>query len=135
MTSYLWYSADQEDFRRGRDLGDAFNRGRSASTGFCIYLDSFGEPVKITEVCHDPQPPSGYSDLRLVDTVEEDNCLVSTSGVMEKHAKEFCEKKNIAPTLTGLLQYIFKRDQTANYLRRDIKVGRAFRLKKQSFQG
>lgn len=140
MTSYLWYSAEQEEVirensQRRSELQDSFRRSAHPSTGFCIYFDSFGEPVKITEVSQDATPPANYRDLRLVDTVESDSCLVCTSGVIDDHAKEFCAEKNIPPTLWGLLKYISDRDQTANYLRRDVKVGRAFRLKTKASQG
>lgn len=95
----------------------------------CIYLDSTGEPVVITEVSEKMLGPLAYApDMICLDTVEHPVCIVA-SGHLQPSGKDFCERKSLPATAEAVLDYIDK-GNTSCAVRKDFKVGKPLHLKR-----
>lgn len=132
--TYLWYSPTQErnaadDARRPKPgLRGSFS-GIPSVKGFCVYLDCEGEPVKVSQVTHDPDHGTAYADMRLIGVSDDDRCLVCHRGTFLDTGIDFCHSKGIEPEYFTLMRYIHEKNQTATYLRRDLSVGKPLKLK------
>ncbi|TAL27555.1 MAG: hypothetical protein EPN97_16950 [Alphaproteobacteria bacterium] len=133
MKTYLWYSLAQErkavenDERPKPGLRGSFSR--PPAKGFCVYLDAVGEPVKVSQVSHSPEHGTAFSDMRLLDAVDETRILVDNRGNLMPDGEEFCAAKGIEPGYFPLMQYMHKLNTTATFLRRDLPVKKPLRLK------
>lgn len=136
MTLYLWYSDEAESAaqQRQRERPSSLGFGSFANRnklGFCIYLDDDGDPVRVTSVGNDAEPPSAHKDLRLVGVSEKANCLVSNTGFFDDAARDWCVEHDITPSLNGLLQYMGSgKAPLRTHTKKPVTVGRAIRLKK-----
>jgi hypothetical protein len=105
--------------------------GAVEKRGFVVYLDSYGEPLRLTQVTQDPDHGTGFSDMKCLDAVEDEPVLLlSRSGGLEPEGRDFCQKKGIAESVTGLLQYMGKFRPTPPEVRVPVKVGHALRFRK-----
>ena len=133
MTAYLWYSAEAAGEKRGSGTASAFNgsvRDSDLPYRVCLYLDSMGEPIKVTLVTQGPGNITGFKDIRIVDVVERTKCLTSNNGgKLEPAGFEFCAAKGIKPDFFSILEYMRELDRNANYLRTSIEVRPPLKLK------
>jgi hypothetical protein len=115
MTTYLFLSQSEENFRR------AFRRKDGRYDRLCIYLDSSGEPMSVTEVSPWPKSNTNVPDILCVDKVEKAVCLVA-AGSLQPEGHEFCRKKGVADTVDALLGYMRELDRTSEVIRNPFKV-------------
>ncbi|TAL27554.1 MAG: hypothetical protein EPN97_16945 [Alphaproteobacteria bacterium] len=133
MTAYLWYSAEAAGEKRGSGASAAFQRNvRNSDLPYrvCLYLDSMGEPVMVSNVTQGPGNITGFKDIRIVDVVDKAVCLTSRDGgQLQPAGFEFCAAKGIEPDFFSILDYMRELDRTADYLRSRIEVHRPLKLK------
>lgn len=112
MTTYLWYSPGQE--RRAGETAPPpqsrsghFNRsgGRERDLGFAIYLNTEGDPVKVTCVTSTPDHNTQIYDIKLVGK-SNGTCLVLGSGGFSPQGRAFCESRGIPLDVDCLLHYM-----------------------------
>lgn len=109
MTTYLWYSKEAES--RAADgpqpaPSDSFNGKSRRDCGYCIYLTSDGQPVKVTMVSDKVQHGSGWKDIKLVGRGNNLQCLSFGDGTMSPQGRDFCTKNGLDATIPALLKYI-----------------------------
>lgn len=131
--TYLWYSYTQESNAvtndRNRPSGRRVSFNAPRIKGFCVYIDSLGDLIKVTQVTHTPDHQTGFTDMRLLDVADTCRCITGNRGTLTPEGEKFCEEKGIRPDYSSLMRYMDNVDATAPYLRKSVSVRKPLQLK------